>query len=139
MNHLRQQSGIGGMVLIIAIILFSILTWGLIFSRAAEIAAVPDSISLSEYNRTTGCVTFVHKDHGSTGSKKPICSDCHHTTARDQTPQKCSICHNPVDDTTAPTDAVAFHILCIGCHKTEIERGDKRIDLVCDSCHMPEK
>lgn len=45
----------------------------------------------------------------------------------------------PIDDTAAPTDTVAFHKLCIGCHKTEIEHGNKRIDLACDSCHAPER
>jgi hypothetical protein len=138
-NHHERQGVIGPAALILAVILLSILTWGLIFSRAAETSAVPDPISLSEYNRTAGSVTFVHKDHGSTGENKPGCSDCHHTTAWDQIPPKCSTCHMSLEDINAPTDTVSFHKLCIGCHKSEIERGDKRISLACDFCHMPEK
>jgi len=132
-------NGIVGPALVLTVFLLSVLTWGVILIRAAETATVPDTMSLSEYNRTAGSVTFIHKDHGSTGSDKPGCSDCHHTTARDQIPPKCSVCHGPFDNTDAPTDTVAFHLLCIGCHKSEIESGNRRIDLACDSCHMPER
>lgn len=95
----------------------------------------PDTVDLSRYDRGAGPVPFVHKNHGDTGSAKPSCSDCHHTTADDQTPGTCAACHTPFDDSAAPTDAVAFHKLCIGCHKAEIERGDTRLSLGCDSCH----
>jgi hypothetical protein len=138
MNHHRKWSGTGTMTVTLAVIILFLLSFGVALSRAAEIIAVPDSIDLSEYNGTAGVVTFLHKDHGSTGGKKPVCSDCHHTTALGQTPQKCSVCHMPIDDTAAPTDAVAFHKLCIGCHKAEIGRGDKHIDLGCGYCHVPE-
>jgi hypothetical protein len=123
----------------LAVIILFLSPFGLDLSRAAETIAVPDSIALSEYNRTAGVVTFVHKDHGSTGGEKPACSYCHHTTAWGQPPQKCSMCHMPIDDTAAPTDAVAFHKLCVGCHKAEIVRGDKRIDLGCGYCHVAER
>jgi hypothetical protein len=138
-GHPRIPNGTIGTALIFIAVFVSILAWGLIHSRAAETATVPDTISLSEYNRTAGSVTFIHKDHGSTGSDKPGCSDCHHTTARDQILPKCSVCHGPFDNTDAPTDTVAFHLLCIGCHKSEIESGNRRIDLACDYCHMPER
>jgi hypothetical protein len=41
-----------------------------------------------------------------------------------------------LDASAAPTDGVAFHKLCIGCHKTEIEHGNKRLSLACGSCHI---
>jgi hypothetical protein len=107
-----------------------------IFSGTTGTAAAPDSVDLSGYNRTAGPVSFVHKDHGGTSETKPDCSVCHHTTARGQVPEKCSTCHQPLDDSAAPTDAVAFHMLCIGCHKAQIERGNKRLSLACDSCHL---
>jgi len=108
---------------------------GTVLSGAVETSASPESIDLSSYNRTAGPVTFIHKDHGSTGETKPACADCHHTTAWDQVPEKCSVCHLPLDSTAAPTNDVAFHKLCIGCHKAQIEQGNKRLTLACDSCH----
>jgi hypothetical protein len=135
MDHRKTRHPIGGITGIIVSALFLLAPAGTLFSVAAETSRGPDSIDLSAYKRTAGPVIFVHTDHGSTGDFKASCSDCHHTTARDQIPEKCSICHLPLDDSAAPTDAVAFHKLCIGCHKTEIEHGNKRLSLACDSCH----
>ncbi len=112
---------------------------GIAASTAAEKIAQPDTITLTEYNRTAGTVTFTHKDHGATGSQKPSCAFCHHTTAWDQTPGKCSVCHKAAEESGVPADIVAFHKLCIACHKDEIEKGDNRVSLSCDSCHTPEK
>lgn len=137
MNHPRKAPGVGRIPVIIASTLLFFAAGVAVHSSAAETAAVADSISLSPYSRTAGPVTFIHKLHGSTGASTPSCSDCHHTTARDQVPQKCSECHLPLDDAAAPTDTVAFHKLCIGCHKTEIEQSNKRLSLACDSCHPP--
>jgi hypothetical protein len=135
MDPQRTQHRIGGTTLILIILLLSLASIGPISSMSAETPSVPDSIDLSRYDQTAGPVTFIHKDHGSTGKTKPACSDCHHTTAWDQVPEKCSTCHTPLGDTTSPTDAVAFHKLCVGCHKTEITNGNMRLTLACDSCH----
>jgi hypothetical protein len=124
---------------IISVGVLSLIAPVLVGSRAAETVTPPDTITLSNYAGTEAPVTFSHKDHGSTGSEKPACAVCHHTTAWDQTPEKCSVCHKPLDASAAPTDIVAFHKLCIGCHKSEIERGDTRLSLACDSCHAPER
>lgn len=137
MKRPRKAPGVGRTVAIIASIFLFVGTGVAVYSSAAETAAVADSISLSPYARTASPVTFIHKAHGSTGESTPSCSDCHHTTAWDQVPEKCSACHMPLDDSAAPTDTVAFHKLCIGCHKTEIGLGNKRLSLACDSCHLP--
>ena len=136
MNHRAKNGGVG---VVIGVFAFSLIISVFLRSWAGDADPIPDTIILSEYNRTAGSAAFVHKDHGGTGDTKPACSDCHHTTAWDQTPEKCSVCHKPLDASAAPTDIVAFHKLCISCHKSEIERGNTHLSLACDSCHMPER
>jgi hypothetical protein len=120
-----------------AILAAAVLAIGFAVLRAAEVTTVPDRITLTPYDRTAGVVTFTHKGHGSTGAKAPNCAFCHHTTAWDQTPEKCSNCHKPVDEPGVPGDYAAFHKLCVGCHYDEANRGNKRVSLGCDACHAP--
>jgi len=128
-----------GIALVIGASAILLIMSSVVRTRAVETISVPDTVTLSDYSRTEGPVTFLHKDHGNTGEKKPSCLDCHHTTPWDQTPEKCSACHKPLEASAAPTDIVAFHKLCIGCHKSEIERGNARLSLACESCHKTER
>jgi hypothetical protein len=123
---IRLASGV-----ILIIVLCAAATWAV---NKVTIPS-PETISLTDYARTTDPVTFTHKDHGAGGSEKPACAVCHHTTAWDQTPGKCSACHKPFEESAVPADIVAFHKLCIGCHKTQIEQGNQTLTLACDSCH----
>ncbi len=138
-RSINRRGKRGGVSVIIGFFVFSLIVPVLSRTWAGDVTTIPETITLSEYDRTAGLVTFVHKDHGSTGDAKPDCSVCHHTTAWDQTPERCSSCHKALDATSAPTDVVAFHKLCIGCHKSEIEKGNTRLTLACDSCHVAER
>ncbi|MBN1881487.1 MAG: cytochrome c3 family protein [Deltaproteobacteria bacterium] len=92
-------------------------------------------ITLDEYDRGTGPVTFIHEEHGATGTSPPSCRMCHHTSNLGETPPACGECHvsHPNDDT--PSTLAAFHLSCVGCHVREIKEGNSSVEITCTSCH----
>jgi len=92
-------------------------------------------ITLDQYDRGTGPVTFIHEDHGSTGASTPSCRTCHHTSNLGETPPACGECHisHPNDDTSSTL--AAFHLSCVGCHVEEIKNGNTMVEITCESCH----
>jgi len=100
-----------------------------------DVGAGSALITLDQYDRGTGPVTFIHEDHGSSGASAPSCRTCHHTSSLGETPPACGECHvsHPDDDT--PSTLAAFHLLCVECHVREIRDGNNSVELTCESCH----
>jgi len=125
--------------LLSTIITFAI-SFGIIVSYAQRtVDEGPETITLSDYARSVEAVTFTHKSHGNTGEVGANCITCHHKANKFITPGKCSECHKMKVEEEVPSYPQAFHKLCIGCHKEEIVAGNDKIDLSCESCHVPKE
>lgn len=135
--RLCKHSAIKG--LFILALFFFMLTIGSLLSLVAEATdSGPDVITLKDFEVGARPVTFIHRDHGSTGEVGARCETCHHDTPENTTPAKCSKCHKASEENGIPPDIEAFHILCILCHTEEIKGGNSEVSIECISCHNPE-
>ena len=126
----------GMMILTICAVVTCALAFGWVLTLAQGDAGAGSAlITLDQYDRGTGPVTFIHEDHGSSGTTVPSCRTCHHTSVLGETPPACGECHvsHPDDDT--PSTLAAFHIKCVGCHVGEIAGGNISVKITCESCH----
>jgi cytochrome c553 len=89
---------------------------------------------------------FVYKNRA---KKNAACAGCHHTESRRGIPQlwKCVSCHKGEGNEKNPKnrdyDEVhaerAYHDMCIGCHKANIEKGiSVKGRTTCSGCHKAE-
>jgi cytochrome c553 len=89
---------------------------------------------------------FAYKDKV---KKNAACAGCHHTVSKRGIPQlwKCVSCHKGEGNEKNPKnrdyDEVhaerAFHDMCIGCHKANIEAGiSVKGRTTCSGCHKAE-
>ncbi|MBN1571801.1 MAG: cytochrome c3 family protein [Deltaproteobacteria bacterium] len=125
-------------ILLISAIVLTASLLGIVVSRAQKaVDEGPEVITLKDYAVTEEAVTFTHKNHGKTGEVGADCLTCHHTSNRLVTPGKCSECHKVKEEEDVLNHHQAFHMLCIGCHKKEIVAGNEKLNLTCDSCHVP--
>jgi len=122
-----------GLFLLSLIFILALVAWA---QKPDALSLGPEKITLSEYNRGAGLVTFTHKNHGKSGKRTTHCATCHHTTIEQIVPKKCSTCHEEKQTQTTPDISFAFHKSCIGCHKDEMKRGTAGVSLTCDSCHV---
>jgi hypothetical protein len=78
-------------------------------------------------------VTFSHKIH--TEKSKINCAVCHHKDDNPKEPQGCFKCH-PIKVTgdNAPAAKMAFHKMCIICHRENLTKGIKA-PVQCIECH----
>lgn len=81
------------------------------------------------HNKVLECKTCHHtQDDLKAGSAVEVkkCADCHVTPEKAETP-KCSEMSSKLNP---------FHILCVGCHKQELEKkADTKAPTKCDQCH----
>lgn len=100
-------------------------------SSAQEKPAEP--LKLGTEGRKLPQVTFSHKIH--TEKSRIGCADCHHRDKYPKEPQGCLKCH-PAKDVKGniPTAKMAFHKLCLTCHKESPAKGITA-PTKCNECH----
>jgi len=133
----KKKTGVS--ILTICVVVISALAFGWVLTLAQGDAGAGSAlITLDQYDRGTGPVTFIHENHGSSGTSNPSCRTCHHTSNLGETPPACGECHvsHPSDDT--PSSLSAFHLLCVDCHVREIAGGSNTVKITCESCHRSE-
>lgn len=92
---------------------------------SAEQDPGPETILLAKGTKQ-GTVTFAHLSH----EDRIGCMECHHEMeSPGAAAQGCHGCHNPQATDTFEAKK-AFHLQCLGCHKTET-RGPT----TCAGCH----
>jgi len=91
----------------------------------------------NEYaKRLKNPVTLSHKKHAE--QYKINCTECHHAWKKEerQNPQKCGECHKEKQEGKAISTKLAYHKLCMGCHK-ELQKQSKPAGPTtkCNGCH----
>lgn len=114
-------------------------------SLVALASDIPETITIDQCATKKAPVEFPHKAHFEYGT----CVDCHHTsegltleTAAKMEVATCGSCHiepekaeTPVCSSSKKTDN-PFHIACIGCHKTAVEKNaESKAPTKCTACH----
>lgn len=70
-----------------------------------------------------------------------FCSGCHHNQPESKTPAKCASCHGAPflsGDSAKPGLKAAYHLQCVGCHKSMELAKPKHTDCN-EGCHKPKK
>lgn len=91
----------------------------------------------SETCATCHHMTLQHKDWGHANHIRFAleCTECHHVTQLEETPQNCANCHDHnVDMGRIPSLKNAVHARCAKCHEDVLKADDMRS---CAECHTP--
>jgi hypothetical protein len=111
-------------------------TWSLVVSAmfvcAVALAAAPDKVDFSGYEKSKPIRVFDHRKHV---EQKFPCGDCHHKAMDGKIEVKCSECHKKTAEGKTPNFKDAFHKQCKGCHDRQNKEKGLKAPSKCTECH----